>query len=170
MESANTETDTVSKEKIMHVTENSVQNNLDSKDDKDDKGENEKNKNAQEKIVANKSKKQKRKNNLKSDGDAPISKKIKIENTSEKDSQTKTDINNIEIKNNNEKVVAVNKFAGQQKKKKKNRNSQFNQMNTGKNKLNYDDPTMSLNAERLKTYGINAKKLKNKLKYGNKKL
>lgn len=55
-------------------------------------------------------------------------------------------------------------------KKNKNKGSQFNQMNTGKRKSDYDDSTMSLNAERLKTYGINAKKLRNKLKYGNKKL
>lgn len=119
----------------MHIAENGVQNNLHN----DDKKEDEKNKDAQEKDIINKSKKQKRMNKLKDDDDVSSCKKMKLDNA-----------------------------AGQ--KKNKNKNSQFNQINTGKRKSDYDDPTMSLNAERLKTYGINAKKLKNKLKYGNKKV
>lgn len=148
----------------MHIVENGIQNNLYN----DDRKNVEKNKDTQNKINKNinKSKKQKRKNKLKTD-DEPISKKMKIDDTGKEDSRIKTNTNNIKVENNNEKLVAINKFARQ--KKNKNRNSQFNQMNTGNRKPDYD-PTMSLNPERLKTYGINAKKLKNKLKYGNKKL
>lgn len=131
-----TNIDIVSKEKSMDITENDVQNNL---HNSDDKKEDEKNKDAQKKDTINKSKKQKRKNKLKTDDDVSSFKKIKIDNTADQ-------------------------------KKKKNKNSQFNQINTGKRKLDHDDPTMSLDAKRLKTYGINAKKLRNKLKYGNKKL
>jgi len=159
-----TSIDTVSKEKNMHITENGIQNNLHKKDDKE---EDEKNKDAQEKNVVNKNKKRKQKNNLKTDGNVPISKKMKTDNIVKEDSQIKTDINNIKVENN-EKMIAINKSADQ--KKNKNSSSKFNKINTGKRKLDYDDPMMSLNAERLKTYGINAKKLKNKLKYGNKKL
>ncbi|KAG5326079.1 KRI1 protein, partial [Acromyrmex heyeri] len=170
----------VSREKIMHVTENDIQNNL---HNKDESGKEEKNEDTQEKNIVNKNKKQKRKNNLKVNSDAPISKKMKIDNTTTEDSQIKMDINNIENNNknkdvveinnkikaeNNNKKVAIDKFTGNRK--NRNKSSQFNQMNTGRRKPNHNDPTMSLNAERLKTYGINAKKLKNKLKYGNKRL
>lgn len=148
----------------MHITENGVQNNL---HNNNDRKEDEDNTDAQKKNI-NKSKK--RKNKLKADGDNSISKKMKIDNALREDSQIKADTNNIKVENNNEKmvlttgpsrlnnekIVTVNKSVGQ----KKNRRSQFNQMNIGKRKSDYDDPTMSLNAERLKTYGINAKKLK----------
>lgn len=150
----------------MHIVENGIQNNLYN----NDRNNVEKNKNIHNKInknITNKSKKQKRKNKLKTD-DEPISKKMKIDDTGKEDSRIKTNTNNIKVENNNEKLVAINKFARQ--KKNKNKNSQFNQMIIGNRKPDYDDPTMSLNPERLKTYGINAKKLKNKLKYGNKKL
>lgn len=132
----------------------------------DDRKENAKNKNAQEESIVNKSNKQKRKNNVKVDDDVPVSKKIKTDSTVKEDSQIKSDVNNIKIENN-EKMMAMDKSAG--KKKNKKSSSQFNQKNSGKRKPDYDDPTISLNAERLKTYGINAKKLKNKLKYCNKK-
>ncbi|KYM95390.1 PREDICTED: protein KRI1 homolog [Cyphomyrmex costatus] len=173
-----TDTDIVSREKIIQVTNDDVQNNLHNSNDESRKEE--KNENAQEKNIVNKNEKQKRKNNLKVNSDAPISKKIKMDNITKEDPLIKTE-NNIENNNKNKveinnkikteninKKVAIDKFTS--KKKNKNRNSQFNQMNTRKRKSNYDDPTMSLNAERLKTYGINAKKLKNKLKYGNKRL
>lgn len=163
----------------MHITENDVPNNLHN-NSKDESGKEEKNEDAQEENIVNKNKKQKRVNEVNSD--APISKKVKIDNTTTEDSQIKMDvINNIENNNknkteinnkikteNNNKKIAIDKFTG--KRKNKNRRSQFNQMNTGRCKPNYDDPMMSLNTERLKTYGINAKKLKNKLKYGNKRL
>lgn len=145
----------------MDITENDVQNHL--HNNKDNRKEEEQ-KNGQEKNIIHKSKKQKRKDKLKADDDAPISKKIKIDNVAKEDSQIKIDTNN--IKENNEKII--DKSAS--RKKNKNKSSQFHQINTGKRKPDYDDPTMSLNAERLKIYGINAKKLKNKLKYGNKKL
>lgn len=148
----------------MHITEIDVQSSL---HNNDNRKENEENKDAQKKNIINKSEQQKRKNKL-TDGDDPISKKMKTDNTANEDLQIKANINNIKVENNNKKLVAINKSPG--KKKNKNRNSQFNQMNTRKRKPDYDDPTMSLNAERLKTYGINAKKLKNKLKYGNKTL
>lgn len=148
----------------MHVTEN-IQNKF--HNNKNDGKQDEKDRDAQEKNTVNKSKKQKRKNELKANGDSPISKKIKTDNATKEDSQVKADTNNIKVENN-EKVIATNKSAGQ--KKNKNKNSQFKRMNTRKRKPDYDDPTIFLNAERLKTYGINAKKLKNKLKYGNKKL
>lgn len=130
----------------------------------DDKKEAERNKSVEEKNIINKNKK--RKDKLEADDDDPISKKRKIDNTAKEDFQVKADTNNIKVENNNEK--AIDKSVDQ--KKKKNRRSQFNQINTGKHKSDYDDPTISLNAERLKTYGINPKKLKNKLKYGNKRL
>lgn len=147
----------------MHITEIDVQSNL---HNNDNRKENEESKDAQKKNIINKSEQQKRKNKL-TDGDDPISKKMKTDNTAKEDLQIKANINNIKVENNNKKLVAINKSLG--KKKNKNRNSQFNQLNTRKRKPDYD-PTMSLNAERLKTYGINAKKLKNKLKYGNKTL
>ncbi|XP_011873109.1 PREDICTED: protein KRI1 homolog [Vollenhovia emeryi] len=161
-----TNTDVVSKEESMYTTKDGVQNNL---HNDDDRKEDVKNKDAQEQNTINMSKKRKRKNKLKkADSDDPISKKMKTDNAIKKDSQMKAAGNNIKIENNNEKVVAIKKSAGQ--KKNKNRSSQFNQTNTGKRKQDYDDPILSLNAERLKTYGINAKKLKNKLKYSHKKL
>ena len=90
---------------------------------------------------------------------------MKIDNATKEDSQIKTETN---IKENNDEEI-INKSASR-KKMKNNKSSQFNQINTGKRKPGYDDPTMSLNADRLKIYGINAKKLKNKLKYSNKKM
>ncbi|XP_012539733.1 protein KRI1 homolog [Monomorium pharaonis] len=166
--------DTVSKEKAMNIVKNHCHNN--NKDNRkedeqnkdgqdknivhDNKKKDKQNKDEQDKNIGHKSKKQKRKNKLKTDDNTPISKKIKIDSGTKEDCQIKTDTNNIK---ENEKI---NKSAG--RKKNKNKNIQYNQ--TGKRKPDYDDPMMSLNAERLKMYGINAKKLKNKLKYSNNKL
>ncbi|KAL6267766.1 hypothetical protein P5V15_000835 [Pogonomyrmex californicus] len=154
-----TNTDTVCKKELMRTTENNTQNN--SYNNKDDKEEE---KDMQEKNIINKSKKQKRKNKSETDGDAPFSKKMKIDHAEKEKSQIKADIN-IKVENNNEKITSIEKSI-KSRKKKKNKNSQ---VNTEKHKTDYDD-LMSLNAKRLKTYGINPKKLKNKLKYGNKKL
>lgn len=157
----NVESNTDTKEKIVHTIENNVQNS----NNKDERKKDEKNKEAQEENIVNKSKKKKRKNNLQADGDVSISKKMKTDNAVKESSQIKMNIDNIKVENSNEKTIANGKSAG--RKKNKNNNSH---MNTKKHKPDYNDPMMSLNAERLKTYGINAKKLKNKLKYGNKKL
>lgn len=151
------DTETVSKTKIMNIAENNVQNNSHiSKNDERD---------AQKKNVINKNEKQKRENKLKNDSGRSSPKKMKIEER--KDSQT--EINNVSINvENNGKIASFSaKKSTIAQKKNKNKNSQLNKTKTTKRKL--DDPIMFLEAERLKTYGINAKKLINKLKYSNKK-
>lgn len=128
----------------------SLYTELEEKEEKNEFGKkDEKNKSEQEGNVVNKIKKQKRKNKLTADGNALISKKMKIDNATKKDFQIKTETN---IKENNDEKI-INKSASR-KKNRNNKSSQFNQINTGKHKPD-DDPTMSLNADRLKIYGIN---------------
>lgn len=148
-------TSSVSKEKIMNIAENNLQNNSHgSKNDEKDK---------QKKNVVNKHERQKRKNKLRADDDKPSPKKMKFDKTRKEPSQIETD-NIIKIKNNGKITsLSAEKSTIAQKKNK------FNKAKTGKRKSDNDDPTMFLEAERLKTYGISVKKFKNKLKYGNKK-
>ncbi|KAL0116065.1 hypothetical protein PUN28_011134 [Cardiocondyla obscurior] len=156
-----TNTDAASKEKEERVTESSVENNLDINNDSSIKDE--KNNDTESKIILNKNRKRKQENILKTEDDHPSPPKIKINKTME-DSKIKIDINNIKVENNNEKASITKSVS-----KKKKKNTRFNQLNTGKQDKVSKDPTTSINAKRLKTYGINAKKLKNKLKYGNTK-
>lgn len=118
----------------------------------------------------NNSNKRKRKNKLKVDGDSPRPKMIKTDDVKES-SPVKADK---KIEKDNEKTVSMDKTVVNKRKKnkmKEMRKLQFNKLKSDKHKSSRDniDPIMSLNAERLKTYGINAKKFKNKLKYGKKK-
>ncbi|XP_029159954.1 protein KRI1 homolog [Nylanderia fulva] len=145
--------DTIPKKKIMNITENNMQNNshANKNDEKDE----------QKKNVVDKN--EKRKNKLRADDDTPSLKKMKLDKVKKEDSQIETD-NFVKAKNNGKKTsFSMEKSTTSQKKNK------FNKTKTGKRKSDNDDPVMSLEAERLKTYGISAKKFKNKLKYGNKK-
>lgn len=149
-----TNTDTVSKKSNVdtHAEKNNVQN------DTRDSNSNEKQDNmVQGKDKTNKIKKQKRKNLSKADDDVPNVKKIKI-NAKNEDSPTKA--------KKGDKKVALVKKSTEKKSKKEKKKLRFDQTKSGQ--LNVEQ-IMSLNAERLKTYGLNAKKFKNKLKYGNKK-
>ncbi|EZA47646.1 hypothetical protein DMN91_012373 [Ooceraea biroi] len=187
-----TATDTVSREKDIDITESGTQNNAcdsknDEKQDKDLEG----------KDVTDKSGKRKRNNKLKTDD--PVSKKIRrnniekdnegMNNTSEKiktndagkresrinDVKIKTEkdikiekdseeLSNAKIKNKKKEISAASK--------KNKKDSKFSKVpkRVGNRRPDDVDSMMSLNAERLKMYGIKAKKFKNKLKYGNRKL
>lgn len=154
-------TDTVSKKKIMNIAENNAQNI--SHGNKNDE------RNAQDKNVANKNEKRKRENKLRDDN-SPNPKKMKTDKAGREDSRIETDNVSIKVENNGKITPLSTEKSTIARKKNKNKNSQLNKTKTGKRKPNNDDPMMSLGAERLKAYGINAKKFKNKLKYGNKKL
>lgn len=146
-------TDSVSKKKIMNIAENNLQNNSHgSKNDEKDE---------QKKNLVNENEKQKRKNKLRADDDRSSPKKMKLDKARKEAPQIETD-NVIKVENNGKMAsLSVEKSTIAQKK--------FNKTKTGKRKSDNDDPMMSLEAERLKTYGISVKKFKNKLKYGNKK-
>lgn len=160
-----TNTNTISEERIAKSVEVNTQNNS-----HDIKNDAEQNKNTEEKSIVNNSNKRKRKNKLKVDGDSPRPKMIKTDDVKES-SPVKADK---KIEKDNEKTVSMDKTVVNKRKKnkmKEMRKLQFNKLKSDKHKSSRDniDPIMSLNAERLKTYGINAKKFKNKLKYGKKK-
>lgn len=172
-------TDTAPKEKDTDITKNGMQNNShdskkNEKEDKDLKGNN----------VIDKSTKKKRENKVKTDDNGPVSKKICANNVETEHSH----VNNVQIKveknikvekdnkemsntgikkNKHEETPSVDKSAVSRKKKKNSKLSKVKK--AGKHRPDGVDSMMSLNAERLKMYGINAKKFKNKLKYGNKK-
>ncbi|XP_014489220.1 PREDICTED: protein KRI1 homolog [Dinoponera quadriceps] len=127
--------------------------------------------NTREKNVANKSNKWKRKEKLNVDSDSPRPKKVKVDNIKKGSSWVQMDN---KIEKGNVETASVDKTALARKKRDRSnkRKLQFNKVKSGKCRLNSDstDLMMSLNAERLKSYGINAKKFKNKLKYGKRKL
>lgn len=151
---------TVSKKKIMNIAENNAQNNSHgSKNDEKDE---------RKKNVVNKDEKQKRENKLRTDNDRPSLKKMKTDKARREDPRIETD-NVIKVENNGKIASLFTEKSTLARKKNKSRNPQLNKTKTGKRKSDTDDPMMFLEAERLKTYGISAKKLKNKLKYGNKK-
>ncbi|XP_072753861.1 protein KRI1 homolog [Anoplolepis gracilipes] len=154
-------TDSTSKEKIMNIAENNAQDNShNSKNDEKD---------VQKKNVANKNEKRKREDKLQDDGDRPSPKKAKTDKVEQEDSKIEMDNVNIDIKSNGKIAsFSAEKFTIARKKNRK-KNSQLNKRKSGKCKPANNNPLMFLEAERLKTYGINAKKFKNKLKYGNKK-
>ncbi|KMQ91729.1 protein kri1-like protein [Lasius niger] len=153
-------TDTVSKKKIMNIAENNAQNNSHgSKNDEKDE---------RKKNVVNKDEKQKRENKLRTDNDRPSPKKMKTDKARREDPRIETD-NVIKVENNGKIASLSTEKSTLARKKNKSRNPQLNKTKTGKRKSDNDDPMMFLEAERLKTYGISVKKLKNKLKYGNKK-
>ncbi|XP_070160841.1 protein KRI1 homolog [Polyergus mexicanus] len=156
-------TDTVSKKKItlQNIAENNAQNNS--------HGNKNNERNAQDKNVVNKNEKRKRENKLRDDN-RPNPKKIKTDKAGREDSRIETDNVSINGKNNGKITSLSTEKSIIARKKNKSKNSRLNKTKTGKRKPNNDDPMMSLGAERLKAYGINAKKFKNKLKYGNKKL
>lgn len=158
-------TDNVSKKKIMNIAENNAENN--SHSNKNDERD------AQDKNVVNKNEKRKRENKLRDDGNSPDGnnpKKMKTHKAGREDSRIKTDNVNINVENNGKIASLSAEKSTIVRKKNKNKNSQLNKAKIGKRKSNNDDPMMSLGTERLKAYGISAKKFKNKLKYGNKKL
>lgn len=153
-------TETVSKTKIMNIAENNVQNNShSSKNDERDA----------QKVNANKNKRQNQENNLRNDSDRSCPKKMKIDKAERKDSQIETNNVSINVENNGKIASFSAEKSTIARKKNKNKNSQLNKTKTNKRKLDNDNPIMFLEAKRLKSYGINAKKLKNKLKYSNKK-
>jgi len=167
-------TDIIPKEENINITKSDMQNNsCDSKND-EKQGED-----LEGKIVMNK---RKRKNKLKTDEDGSVPKKIKINDAENENShlndvkikiendvqieKDKKKINDTKIKNKNE-MPSVEKYTISKKKKKDFKLNKGRKV--GKHRQDDVDSMMSLDAERLKTYGINAKKFKNKLKYGNKK-
>lgn len=144
--------DIVSKEQIMDVTKNVVNNFPNNSNDV------KQNKYIQEKDV-NKDTNLKEKNVLNNDDNAAIPKKRKIDHKKEKNSQIKVD--DINIKKHNEEVTPIDKHEVPQNKKRKN-----SRMNKIKNsKLHNVHPMTSLNVKRLKTYGISAKKMNKLLKH-----
>jgi hypothetical protein len=169
-------TDIIPKEENINITESDMQNN--SCDSKNDERQGE-DKDLEGKIVINKSK---RKNKLKTDDEGSVPKKIKINDAENEDSQpndikikikkdvevekNKKKISDTKIKNKNKMPSAENCTISKKKKKDLKLNKG---RKVGKHKQDDVDSMMSLDAERLKMYGINAKKFKNKLKYGNKK-
>ncbi|KAL6444062.1 hypothetical protein ACFW04_001781 [Cataglyphis niger] len=157
-------TDNVSKKKIMNIAENNAEN--DSHGNKNDERD------AQDKNVVNKNEKRKRENILRDDNipDGNKPKKMKTDKAGREDSRIKTDNVNINVENNGKIASLSTEKSIIVRKKNKNKNCQLNKAKIGKRKSNNDDPIMSLGTERLKAYGISAKKFKNKLKYGNKKL
>ncbi|XP_050445037.1 protein KRI1 homolog [Cataglyphis hispanica] len=158
-------TDNISKKKIMNIAENNAENN--SHGNKNDERD------AQDKNVVNKNEKRKRENKLRDDDNRPDGnkpKKMKTDKAGREDSRIKTDNVNINIENNGKIASLSAEKSTNVRKKNKNNNSQLNKAKIGKRKSNNDDPMMSLGTERLKAYGISAKKFKNKLKYDNKKL
>lgn len=159
-----TNTNTISEERIAKSVEDNTQNNS-----HDIKNDAEQNKNTEEKSIVNNSNKRKRKNELKVDGDSPRTKMIKTDDVKES-LPVKADK---KIEKDNEKTVSMDKTVVNKRKNKMKemRKLQFNKLKSDKHKSSRDniDPIMSLNADRLKIYGINAKKFKNKLKYGKKK-
>lgn len=156
--------DMIFKEKIVDVAEGNSQNN--SHDSKDDE---EQGTSAQEKIVVNQNKKQKR-HVTKVDDDAVSLKKPKINDA--KNDDTTVETHNIKIEKNIEEITFVKTSTAVQKKKNKKKKLESNKMKNEKHKPNSESvhQLMSLDAARLKTYGINAKKFKNKLKYGKREL
>lgn len=147
-----TNIDTVPKEKMdIDITENNMVNNSfnNNNNEKQDKY-------IQKKDMVNIDNKLKRKNVLNNDD---IPKKRKMNNEKEKSSRIEMDNINVNAKKHNEEVTSVGKHKTAQKKKRKN--SQLNKMKN--KKLGNAHPTVFSNAKRLKTYGINAKKMKNKL-------
>lgn len=131
-------------------------------------------------IKSGKAKKRKQK---KEDSEHPIVKKLKAGNVEESKSNTENTQKTKKKKkakqfaSNSTKVQAdVNENVAVQSNnkllKKKDKHKKFGKANKANSKHKDDRGTnndiASLNPERLKTYGINPKKLKNKLKYGKK--
>lgn len=155
--------DIILEKKIAVITEDKQNNSHNIKNDT------EQDKNMQKNIV-NKNNEKKLKHRLKVDS-GPRLKKIKMDNVKER-SQIKVDN---KIEKNNKETAPVDKTAvipqEKRNKTKEKRKLQLDKVKSNKRESNNGntDPIMSLNIERLKTYGINAKKFKNKLKYGKKK-
>lgn len=151
-------TNTVAQERTAKTAEDNIRDN--SHDMKNYVGQG-----TQEKNTVNEGNVRKRKNKLGVVSDGPRPKKVKTER--KVSSRAKED----QVGKDNEEMALVRKTAfipKERNKWKKNRKLQLNEDKRGKSKST-DPVMMSLNAERLKMYGINAKKFKNKLKYGKKK-
>lgn len=155
---------TVSKNSTMHLVENNAQ-----KDSHIIKNDKKQDNSVKENNVTNKNKK--RKNKLTTEVDVPSSKKMKIDSMRKKKPQLKE--NNI-IEGHNSKLVSDIKSTEiaiiPKKDKTIKKKSKIKTMKHKKDSRSDTNSTILDNAERLKIYGINAKKLKNKLKYGNKKV
>ncbi|XP_032674778.1 protein KRI1 homolog isoform X2 [Odontomachus brunneus] len=157
---------TISEKRVAEITKDNTQNNS-----HNIKNDAEQDKITQEKNTVNKSNEKKRKNKSRVDSNSSKLKKIKTDNIKKESLQIKVDN---KIEKNNEETAPVGKTVVIQKRKNKTKEKsklQLNKVKRNKNKSNNDNinSMMSLNVERLKTYGINAKKFKNKLKYGKKK-
>lgn len=157
--------DEILKEKIVDVAEgNSQENSHGSKSDESTS--------AQRKIVVSPNKKQKRRNESTADDDVTSSKKPKIQDA--KSDNSTMEACNIKVEKNNEKIAFVERSTAtpKQNKKKEKKKLQINKMKNRKHQPNSESvqQLMSLDTARLKTYGLNAKKFKNKLKYGNRKI
>lgn len=129
-----------------------------------------------EKNIIDKSKNRKRKNTFKTDDNGPVSKKLNTNDVEERDFQiSNIKIEEVKIEKDNEETnntkIKENKEMSSIEKSTvfKKKNSKVSKIKKVGKRRPGDDSMMFLDAERLKTYGINAKKLKNKLKYGKKR-
>lgn len=150
-------------ESVDTVVKNSARNDTRDGDD-DEEEKRDETARGKDDAVENKGKERKRKN---ADGDGPSVKLMKLDNMQGEDARSKAG------KSSNGETTSVENSSALTEGKKNGRKERkklgFDRTRPGKHNRPNDGQMMSLNAERLRTYGLNAKKFKNKLKYGNKK-